>query len=385
MVTAITSIAIILLLGFVYWLSGFSKKRAIKPKLNRWHAWGPFNQVWGFIDGDKKSFLPKSMPWPFNQVYFSMSYTQFVDDGNLSARTEKSSDGKEIRYHEAVKIEGVKKPIRTVTEEITRIRKVEIHPYSIKVTLPKTGGTFYLVFTVKIKMENPMHMLRMDQFLIFIGNQLNDIIFPWVINFEKDIFEKNKNLDEQALNDTIIDSIFGLSIDTDETIMIGSKTLKEYMNEVTAEYGGIIKDFSLDVGYDESIKKILDARNAQKAQEEEAKKQELISKTRDITRKREVADWTTERDQIVKDREALRDQDQKDLDVVQKPLLKAIGEAQADANYAFKNNQVVVLGDQANSIIGPLIGTLTTKITETKKSGLENKIFKKEGGSDEKK
>lgn len=385
MITALIIIGIFSLLIFLYWLSGLTKERRINPKKNRWHAWGAFDQVFGFIDGDKESLLPKSMPWPFKKVYFTMSYTQFVDDGDLSARKVKSADGKNLEYHEAQKIEGVKKPIRTVTEEITRIRKVEIHPYTVKVTLPKAGGTFYLVFTVKVKMQNPMDMLNMDQFLIFVGNQLHDAVFPWVVAFEKKIVETNALLDESKLKDTIIDSILGLSIDNDQSIMIGGlQTLKEYMTNVTAEYGGIVKDFSLDVGYDESIKKILEARNAQKLQEEETKKQELVSKTRDVTRKREVDDWTTERNQVVADREASRAQDLKDLELVEKPLIDAVGKAQADANYAFKNNDVVVLGGEiANNIAGPMIGSKIAKLAETKKTFTQNKIFKKQGGSNE--
>ncbi len=337
-----TTILFFLIAVLLYWLSGFLPGRPIKPKLNRWHAWGPFGQIWGFINGDKRSLLPKSMPWPFNKVFFTLTYNQFFDDGIVTAHEEKSADGKKIYYHAAgPTIYGIKKQVRTVTEEVTRIRKTEIHPYVIRVTLPKTGGTFYLVFTVKIRMKNPMKMLKMEEFLVFVGNQLNDAVFPWAVELEKTIASTNATLPPDEVVNTIIDHMIGLKIDTDDSIMIGSKTLKEYMNIVVNEYGGVIPDFSLDVGYDEEIKKILDFRNQQKIEAENALLEQKKSKTRSIVRDREKLDEL----QII-------ELDKKELDDVTIPELNAQGAASAVANGAWKVG-TLVLGETKTSLILP--------------------------------
>lgn len=326
----------------IYWLSGFSKGRPIKPKRNRWQAWGPFNQIWGFIDGDRKSFLPKSMPKPFNKVFFTLTYTKFVEDGKLEEHTGISEDGKTITYHEAQKILGIKKPIRNVTEEVTRLRKVEIHPYIIKVTLPKVAGIFYFVFTLKIKIKNPMKVLKMDEFLIFVGNQLNDRFVPWAIAYEKALYESKSNLTEEKRVNEIIDDLLGLSIDNDKSVILeienedGSKTeitLRDYMNNVVREYGGFIGDFSLDVGYDEKIKAILDLRNDQNTQSEKTKLQKIKNTTRDEERKMELADANQERDL---DRLYLKD--------VQIPAIQAEADAQATSNGAWTVG-TLALGD----------------------------------------
>lgn len=338
-----TIVLILLIVILGYWLSGFLPGRPIKPKRNRWHAWGPFGQIWGFIDGDKKSFLPKSMPWPFNKVFFTLTYTQFVEDGKLDARDdEKSADGKKISYYKASNISGIKKQVRTVNEEITRMRKTEIHPFIVKVTLPKTGGTFYLVFTVKIQIKNPIKMIRMEEFLVFVGNQLNDAVFPWAVQLEKTIVEANAMVPIEQVTDTVIDALLGLKIDTDESIMIGSKTLKGYMNIVVKEYGGVIPDFSLDVGYDEEIKKILDLRNKQKLEAENRKNEEKISLTRDVTRARDKKDGLQK-----------IELEKKELDDVIIPKLEAQGSSQAQANKAWGEGGLgtLFIGEQKPNIL----------------------------------
>lgn len=346
--TLICLIAILL-----YWLSGFLPGRSISPKRNRWHAWGPFGQIWGFIDGDKKSFLPKSMPPPFNKVFLTLTYNQFVENGRLDAYTEKSADGKTIQYHAASNIFGIKKQVRSVTEEITRIRKTEIHPYIIKVTLPKTGGTFYLVFTIKIKMKNPMKTLKMEEFLLFVGNQLNDAVFPWAVELEKSIVERNSNLPIEKVTDSVIDALLGLKIDNDDSILIGDQNLKTYMNRVIKEYGGFIPDFSLDVGYDEEIKKILEFRNKQKQEEEQRKLQEKTNLTRNKVREREKSDQL----QIIK-------LEQKKLEDVTIPLIKAQADANAKSNKAWGQGGLgtLMIGEQKP-------GVLIQPTPNTKKQG----------------
>jgi hypothetical protein len=337
-----TIVLILLIVILGYWLSGFLPGRPIKPKRNRWHAWGPFGQIWGFIDGDKKSFLPKSMPWPFNKVFFTLTYTQFVEDEKNEAHEKNSADGKKISSYKASNISGIKKQVRTVNEEITRMRKTEIHPFIIKVTLPKTGGTFYLVFTVKIQIKNPMKMIRMEEFLVFVGNQLNDAVFPWAVQLEKTIVEANSTLPIEQVADTVIDALLGLKIDTDESIMIGSKTLKEYMNIVIKEYGGVIPDFSLDVGYDEEIKKILELRNKQKLEDENRKNEEKISLTKDVTRARD------KKDGLLK-----IELEKKELDDVIIPKLEAQGSSQAQANKAWGEGGLgtLFIGEQKPNIL----------------------------------
>lgn len=347
----------------IWWISGFA--RAINPKRNRWHAWGPFGQIWGFIDGDKKSLLPKSLPWPFNKVFFTLTYTQFVEDGNLIARnTEKSTDGKTIFYRAAQEIKGVKKPVRVVTEEVTRIRKTEIHPYVIKVTLPKIGGTFYLVFTVKIQMINPMKTLKLEEFLVFVGNQLSDVIYPWAVEWEKTAEARNLTLNpglsKEELANLIIDEIIGLNIDSDDAIMLKIKgvaiNLKNYMNSVVKEFGGKIPDFSLDVGYDEKIESLLNARNEQTAEVENKKKEEKISLTTDVTRARQKKN-------VLQDIE-LKEKELKDITI---PFL----EAQADANE--KSNKAWGEGGLGTLMIGEQkSGLLVQPTPNTKKEGGAN-------------
>lgn len=343
-------ILIFLIAILIWWLSGYSNARSIKPKRNRWQAWGPFNQTWGFIDGDKKSFLPKSMPWPFNKVFFTLTYTKFVEDGKLEKHTGISEDGKIITYNEAQQIHGIKKPIRNITEEVTRLRKVEIHPYIIKVTLPKVAGIFYFVFTLKIKIKNPMKVLKMDEFLIFVGNQLNDRFVPWAIAYEKTLYDNKSHLPEEKRVNDIIDELLGLSIDNDRSVILeienedGSKTkitLKDYMNNVVREYGGFIGDFSLEVGYDDKIKAILDLRNEQNQEIEKNKKEEKVSITRGTVRAREKADELQ-----------LIELDKKELEDVIVPEMEAQALANEKSNSAWKVTTLAI-GDTKTAIVLP--------------------------------
>ncbi len=341
----------ILSLILLYWLSGYLPGRPIKPKRNRWHAWGPFNQIWGFIDGDEKSFLPKSMPWPFNSVFFTLTYNKFIEGDINATLPTKSADGKTITYSRArTEIIGIKNPIQTRTEEVTRLRKTEIHPYIVEVTLPKLGGTFYLVFTLKIKIKNPMKVLTMDEFLVFVGNQLNDRVYPWAIAYEAELFKSNSLLPIEEQTSTIMDAIIGLNIDNDSAIKIkvekpdGSTeelTLRSYMNKVVREYGGVIPDFSLDVGYDEEIKKILDLRNKQNQEKEKRKNEINASLTRDVVRTREKAD---ELQEIKLDKKEL-------VDVVI-PEMEAQANANEKSNGAW-NVGTLAIGDIKTAIVMP--------------------------------
>lgn len=187
-----------------------------------------------------------------------------------------------------------------------------------------------------------MKMIRMEEFLVFVGNQLNDAVFPWAVQLEKTIVEANSMIPIEQVADTVIDALLGLKIDTDESIMIGSKTLKEYMNIVVKEYGGVIPDFSLDVGYDEEIKKILDLRNKQKLEDENRKNEEKISLTKDVTRARD------KKDGLLK-----IELEKKELDDVTAPKLKALGESQAQANKAWGEGGLgtLFIGEQKPNIL----------------------------------
>ncbi|MBP6857781.1 MAG: hypothetical protein KBC11_01110 [Candidatus Pacebacteria bacterium] len=340
--TLIISAAIIL-----YWLSGFLPGRAIKPKNNRWHAWGPFDQIWGYIDGDKKSFLTKSMPWPFNKVFKSLTYNKFVENLKIEDLPKKSKDGKTIRYGTVQQILGTKKPIITITEEVTRLRKTETHPYAIEVILPKAGGTFYLVFTVKVEILNPMKTNDMDDFLIFVGNQLNDAIYPWAVKWEKTLasinIATNPSITKEELQNLIIDEMIGLNIDDDNSIMLnfgkGEINLRKYMNKVIQQYGGYIPDFSLDVGYDDKIESILKIRNEKTVETEKVGLQEKKNKTRDKEREKEKADEL----QII-------ELGKKKLEDVTVPLLQAQADAHKKINKGFKA-KTLVLGDTKTSLL----------------------------------
>lgn len=367
-----TKLIILLFLAtiVVYWLLGFLPGLPIKPKNNRWHAWGPFDQIWGYIDGDKKRLLPISLPPPFNKVFRSVTYTKFVDDNDLTDHSAKSIDGKTIHYHE-VKAEdimyGAKAQVRKVTEEITRLRKTESHPYVVKVLLPKVAGTFFFIFTLKIKMKNPMKALLVDEFLVLIGNQLHDRFSPWAIAYEAHLFEGNNNPDEQQKKLSIIDKLIGLSIDDEDSVMLKISepgqpaediNLHNYMNRVVAKYGGFIEDngMDLDIGYDINIKKILDKRNEQINQGEQTKLEEQKNLTENVIRARRKADKTQEIELA-----------KKEQDEVTIPLIKEQAEAAKKANEAWGQGGLgtLVLGDQKP-------GLLVQSTPNTKKQGGTN-------------
>lgn len=321
----INSIVIIAGALILYWLLGFLPGRPIKLKRNRWQAWGFFGQIWGWIDGDKKRILPLSMPPGMGKVFFTISRTQFVEDGRTEAYTETSKDGKTITYNQARAINGIKKPVRTVVEEITRFRKTEIHPYLVEVKLPKTGLTFYLVFTIKAKIENPNKTIKMDEFFLFIGNQLHDMVFPWAVKWESSVEARNPGIKKEDLVNLIVDELLGLNIDDDDSIkfVVSGNTvnLKTYMNKVVEEFGGRIADFSLDVGYDDNVAQLLDLRKKQTLELEKRKLQENENITREEKRKQELADADQE-----------RDLDKKYQEEVAIPALAAQADAQKKAN-----------------------------------------------------
>lgn len=327
----------------LYWLLGFIKP--IKRKRNRWQAWGFFGQIWGWIDGDRRGILPVSMPPGMGAVFFTLTRTAFVEDGKLGAYTEKSKDGKTIYYHEARKINGIKKPIRTIVEEVTRLRKTENHPYLVEVKLPKSGLTFYFVFTIKAKILNPNKTIKMDEFLLFIGNQLNDRFFPWAVKLEASIESRHPGIPKNDLANLVIDEVIGLNIDEDDSIKFivgGQETnLKTYMNKVIDEYGGKIADFSLDVGYDDSVEEILKLRKEQALELERKKLQEKKNETRALERLKELADETQE-----------RELDKLYMEQVAIPQANAQAKANKEANSGW-NVDVLTLGEEqkAPSII----------------------------------
>ncbi len=331
-------ILIILSSILLYVLSGFLPGRVMKRKRNRWQAWGFFGQIWGYIDGDKKRILPVPMPPGMGPVFTSLSRTEEVEDGKLEEWKGKSKEGKTITYNKAIEIPGIDKPIRTVVEEVCRLRKIESHPYLVKVPLPKTGGTFYLVFTVKTKIKNPNKTIKFDEFLLFVGNQLSDRVRPWVIDWEATAEARHPGVERSALIDMIIDEIIGLKIDDDDSIkfMFNGKeiNLKAYMNLVVGEFGGEIADFSLKVGYDANIAEILRLRLEQKLELERQKDEQNKSLTRNIVRERELADANQD-----------RELDQKYMDDVAIPQLEAQAEAQKKANSAWQVD-VLTLGDE---------------------------------------
>lgn len=357
-----TTLIIFLAIIAIWWISGFA--RAIKPKNNRFHAWGPFNQIWGWIDGDKPTFIPYSMPWPFHAIYRPLTYTKYVEDGRIEAHEEMSADGKKIKYHTATVIKGIKNPIRHIDEEVNRLRKIEIHPYLVTVSLPLSASTFYLSFTAKIKIIDPMLTLKLDNFLSFFGNELSDAVSPWAVEKEKrslDDAEKNSS-DNREKADVILDSMLGLKVDDANCIIIkinqrnpdGSTSeiemnLIDYMNMKIKPFGMKNDEFSLEVGYDKNVEDILNKRIQQKIQEEQTKLEENASKTRDVVRAREKANIDQEIELA-----------KKELNEVQKPALDALGDMRAKANNAWKEGTTVFSGssDQSNVETALLAGIL---------------------------
>jgi hypothetical protein len=364
----------VILLITLWYLTGYLPGRPIKRKRNRWHAWGPNDQIWGFIDGDKTSLLPDSMPLGFRKQFFELTYSQYVEDGNMERYELTSKDGQKIIYHKAQVIDGIKKPIRNVTEMVTRIRKTEIHPFIVTVVMPRSGMTFYLSFTAKIQIIEPMKILKLDNFLSFIGNELSDAAFPWAVEQEEkwineNIIDPAQKDDKAVIGNIIIDKMIGLKIDSDDCIMIGTKSLREYLNtekivnpSKDIDYGMKIQEFSLDVGFDANVRSILDARKGQQLQEEQKVLEEKTSKTRDVVREREI-----------KDRTAEREQDEQDLIKVKKPTLEAIADMKEKSNGAWKEGVTLFMNsdqddnDETRDLLAGIF-----KNTKTKKGGQTN-------------
>lgn len=273
-------------LFLAWYLSGFEQSKVIRRKRNRWHAWGAFDQIWGFINGDLERLLPDSMPWPFKKIFFTLTYSQYVEDTNDEDMKKKiwiehvgaSAEGKKILYHQVQKYHGIKRPMRLITEEVTRIRKNEIHPFVITVQLPNSGFTFYFVFTATIGIENPMDILKLDNFLSYFGTELNDAVVPWAVSMEK-VWTKGKR--KNQTKNIVLEKMLGLRIDDKTSITVPIKDglvvksdnkdkgtlempMKDFLNEERiGKYGMVLKEFSLDIGYDDNVKNILDTQNKQ--------------------------------------------------------------------------------------------------------------------------
>lgn len=379
---AILFIAIVIFLNY---LLGYLPKRSIKRKRYRWHAVSIIKQLRFFIDGDKLAFLPDPMFWPLQKHYFTLTFSRYVEDGNKEARKETSKDGKEIKYNQARVLNGIKKPIQTVTEEITRLRKLEIHPYLVEIVLPITGFKFYLVFTSKIEIIEPLKVAKLNEPFVFYGVELHDAIYPWAVEQEKKCADGK---DKSKVAQDVIEHFLGLKVDQKGSIKIeidGKETdLIKYLYKKTGQYGMKTKEFSLDIGFDDEVKMILDARTKQERQDEQTKLEIKISETRDVTRKVEVADRIAE-----------REQDALDLEKVQKPLLTAIGKMRANEYSALPPGVTLFLGGESETdrYVTPLLAKIsnnTQKIggsNESKKesTGEQSKGKDKEGGSVSKK
>ncbi len=338
----------------LYWLSGYLPGRPINPKLNRWQAWGPFGQIWGYIDGDKKRLLPYSMPWPFRMQFYPLTRTEYVENGKTGEYEAVSNDGQIIRYGEVETsgIYGLKKPIRKVWEMITRLRKKEVHPYLVKVNLPKAGVNFYFNLTATLEVVRPIRTRKLDEFLIFFGDELSDAVYPWGAEKERELLATHGVDTRRGLTDDeknmIIDFMIGLRIDfAEEGIKVHGVPLKKFMTKKMSGFGLKVKEFSLDVGFDEKVKAILDARNKQTLQTEQKKLELKISDTRNVTRTREIADRTADRNQNVQD-----------LVLYEEPLINALSNGQAKANAAYQAEVLMIGGDQTNNQVGLLTKAL---------------------------
>ena len=363
----------LILLSFLWWLSGFWPGRAINPKNNRWQAWGPNEQIWGYIDGDKKSFLPKSMPKPFQSQYRTLIYTKDVDEAgkdNLKRHTSESRDGKTIIYHEAEEVHGIPS-IRWITEEVNRLRKEEIHPYNIKIDLPLSGFSFWLRLLTTIDVEDPMKTLLQDQFLVFVGNEIKDAAGPWGPKQEAE-WVKAAGLDPKDtthiadIKNLTVSKMIGLNIDDYKCIVIEGKSLKEYVNGRISKYGIKISEFSLNVGYDDNVKSILDTRAKQQLQDEKTILQGKIKETNDKTR----LDQKAQRDQD-------RSLDKLYLEEVTKNEMEYAGNMIQKINQGYPGGTTLFLNGGAGTDISN--GILSKIMQNTSRP----KPAKEKGGADE--
>lgn len=308
-------------------INAYSPKKAIFRKKNRWHAKARLNQIVEFSDGDEPSrFGLDAMFWFARKGWLTLTYNKWVvKDENLN---KFGVNGKEIHYQPYQEIAGLKKAIVTVTEEVTRLRKVEIHPYLVQVTLVRSGYTFFLAFTAKIRVERPMDALKVDNFLVFFGNELNDAVYPWAVSkeelWEHEHIEKPEK-GKKDFKDVVLEKMIGLKIDDKNSIELENITIRDrdgkitkthakislidYMNEKINVYGLHLNEFSLDVGYDANVKNILDKRNAQKvaiedaklAQDQQAakiKRAQTSAKERNEGFKQEKKEWILDKEKV---------------------------------------------------------------------------------------
>lgn len=354
------TIIILLSLIVIWFLAGYLPGRSISPKNNRWQAWGPGTQIWGYIDGDKPKFLPYPMPPGFHLQYRELKYSQDAEGTNLEKHEDKSKEDKPIVYHKADVINGLT-PIRWVTEEVNRLRKEEIHPYLIPIDMPASGFKFYLRLLTTIEVNDPMQTLKLDQFLVMVGSELKDAAGPWGPAQEETwAGAANLNINDPAhqsqIKNLVVTKMLALKIDEHSCITINGIPLMKYMNSRIKKYGIEIIEFSLNVGYDDNVKTILSSRASQQAQDEVTVLEEKRSLTQDVIRTRDQ-----------KNGEMLIGLDQKRLTDVQKPAMEAYGEMKAKENGAWKDGVTLFLGNNTGN--DQITGLLAGVLKNTKKGG----------------
>ena len=368
---AVWVILIIILLAFLWWLSGFFPGRPIKRKNNRYHAYGPNDQIHGYLDGDKPKFLNDSMPYPYRAQYRSLTYSKSVDDAYsidfkkegkniLDQHIGQSKDRKPILYDQAVSIHGLS-PIRWVTEEVNRIRKEEIHPYDIPIDMPIAGFRFWVRLLTVTKVFDPMLTLLLDQFLVFQGGELKDAVGPWGPEQElKWVTEAgldvSKPEDKTQFKNIVINKMLGLKIDDHKSIVINGIPLMEYINARIAKYGLKILEFSLNVGYDNNVKAILDNRALQQLQDEKTILQEKENETNLKILEKQKAN-----------QEQQRDLDKKYLEEVTIPEMEAKGTMLKTSHEGYPPGTTLFMG--ASEDVNVTNGLLAKISTNTKQKG----------------
>ncbi len=378
---------IVLLLFFLWYLSGFLPGRRIDKKNNRWHAFGIGGQIIGFVDGDGKWGLPwVSMPWPFRPINlpFPSRWNLFTTDG----RKEYNSSGGKIEYNEKdiKKIENVGELLKA-SDITNRIRKQSRFIFDISIKLPLSGLWFEIVMPAQLKIYRPKALLNLEgDTLEYCQGEIDDSIDPWFTteeiqwkkqwdkqyrSWEKRKEEAKKKLkDGEELEHEEMPS-FGLYVlqkmeqlridDFDKNVIIDGLPFRQYLeNRKFKKFGFKFGELSLKLGYGEngSVQDILKERRQQQVNKEKRN-------TNIANEKAQVVSRTT----LINDSDAKKKATAKEWEINQ-IIFNAIYKGEKEIAEAYKS-QVLVFGDsneKRKEMVQQLTGALIAKKVELPKT-----------------
>ena len=366
-----TMVQIIILLAIISWYSlGFLPRRRINKENQHLHGWGVGNRTLGYVDGDKG--LPwTSLPWPFKKTENKNLWSQPI----LGALPTTNSIGKTITYGTAVEITGLPYKIVTASDKSNKVRKNSLFMFRFTVRFPEAGVSFEVVLRTVFHVFNPMGQLKLEgNILDYAQGEIDDAIEPWFVQQEqvqKRIWEEKNQQSVDPLTEKtslaihMIQWMEQFRIDDVEKIIIVKKTteqeeeagatpvphdlnFKTYL-EVRKfnKFGFKFKELSLQLGYGDSVVKILEERQKQQQAAEETNTNIKKEKAKAILRVSQINDAT-----------ANATAKQTEWTVTEK-ILEKIRDAQVAVNQASKVTTLVNNGGGTqNSFLDAFSGAL---------------------------